>query len=142
MRGIYLVDAPRIYICWRPGNGPTFQPTDRPTESDRKRPQHPTEKVCKRDDSVPCLSKKFSMIRIRSIDTIYFFYKEAVCPCISTFLSSFYGIPVERFINYMFKEHFFRSFMNIIQIKIYKWAVQCTLYTFPSIFTSSQFWLI
>ena len=26
--------------------GPTFQPTDQPTESDRKRPRHPTEKYC------------------------------------------------------------------------------------------------
>ena len=47
---------------WRQGNGPTFQPTDRPTESDRKRPRHPTGKVLQRDDSVPCLSKKFSMM--------------------------------------------------------------------------------
>ena len=35
----------------RQGNGPTFQPTDRPTESDRKRPRHPTERVLQRDDS-------------------------------------------------------------------------------------------
>ena len=33
-----------------------------PTESDWKRPLHPTEKVVQRDDLVRCLSKKFSII--------------------------------------------------------------------------------
>ena len=30
---------------------PFNRPTDRPPESDRKRPRHPTDKVCKREDS-------------------------------------------------------------------------------------------
>ena len=38
------------------------RPFNQPTESDRKRPRHPTEKVLQRDDSFPCLSKKFSMM--------------------------------------------------------------------------------
>ena len=45
---------------------PFNRPTDRPTESDHKRQWHPIEKVLQRDNSVPCLSKKFS---------IYFFYR-------------------------------------------------------------------
>ena len=42
--------------------------SDRPTESDRKRPRHPTEKVLQRDDSVPCLSKKLSMMPLDRIE--------------------------------------------------------------------------
>ena len=44
------------------------RPLNRPTESDRKQPRHPTKKVLQRDDSVPCLIKKFSMFF-----TIYFY---------------------------------------------------------------------
>ena len=51
---------------WSQGNWPTLirstlQPTDRPTNSDRKRPRQPTEKVLQQDDSVPCLIKEFLM---------------------------------------------------------------------------------
>ena len=53
--------------------------------------------------------------------------KEAVCSCISTFVSSFNGIPVERFIKYI-KSTFL--YMNIIQIKANKKLVQmsCAVY--------------
>ena len=66
--------------CQRQSNGPThfrmtFQPTDQPTESDRKLLRHPIEKVCKRDDSPFPQNKVFNdaMGPNQKIDTIYFF---------------------------------------------------------------------
>ena len=61
----FCVNLHYILHDGRQGNGPTLldrHSSDRPTESDLKRQRHPTEKVLQRDDSVPCLSKKFSMM--------------------------------------------------------------------------------
>ena len=68
----------------RKGNGPTLiwptlQPSDRSTESDRKIPRHPIEKLCNGPIRFLASVKRFQWChrtesKIRSDDTIYLFF--------------------------------------------------------------------
>ena len=68
-----LTSCQSVYVvkvqlrCRRQGNGPTLiwptlQPTDQPTESDRKIPRHPIEKLCNGPIRSLALGKKNSMM--------------------------------------------------------------------------------